>query len=114
MPRSKRTVPLPAPDEWQHRPRAPGYFVTKDGCFQMLMTEDGSFVICTMVETAKKGYKVVHGPVLEPEELGIPAQLVAEGEELMMDDLMEKAGAGTNVTIQLGVALAPASRTDDR
>ncbi len=96
-------VVLPQPEDWQHRPGAPGYFVTKDGRFQMLMTKRGTFAICETVPT-QKGFEVVRGPSANPEALGIQARLLEEAEELTVQSFIEQLAAGQEVTIRLAGA----------
>ncbi len=97
-------VSLPLPQNWQHRPGAPGYFVTKDRRFQMLRTKQGRFVIAKMALTTK-GFAIVRGPVSNPESLGIPARLLEEAEEWTVESLIEQIEAGQEITIHLAGAL---------
>ena len=91
---------LPEPQDWQHRPGAPGYFITKDGRLQLLMTPRGHFAICKTTET-KKGFALVRGPSPDPERLGIPARLLAEAEAFTVQSLMAQLEAGQNITVHL-------------
>ena len=85
-------VLLPTPQDWQHRPGAPGYFITKDGQFQMLPTDDYQFAICRTEET-KEGFAVVRSPSPHPEDLGIPALLLEEAEDLTVQHVIVQAEA---------------------
>ena len=91
---------LPESSDWQHWPGAPGYFVTKDGRFQMLMTRRGQFAICRTAPTAK-GFAVVRGPASDPEKLGIPAKLLEEAEALTAQQLIDQLEAGQRITVHL-------------
>ena len=84
--------PLPKPQDWQHRPGAPGYFITKNGQFQMLPTDDHQFAICRTEET-REGFAIVRGPSPNPEDLGIPPLLIEEGEDLTVQHVIAQAEA---------------------
>ncbi len=86
------STPLPKPQDWQHRPSTPGYFITKDGQFQILPTDDGQFVICRMEQTSK-GFPIVRGPSPHPEQLGIPPLLLEEAENLTIQLVIDQAEA---------------------
>ena len=100
------TFVLPKAEDWQHRVGSPGYFVTKDGRFQMLLEDDGGFVICTMRERKGMGYLVVYGPKASPQELGIPNGIVEAGEALMLNGLVESLIEGEKSDVQLAGELA--------
>ncbi|MDQ2840176.1 MAG: hypothetical protein M3Y72_03880 [Acidobacteriota bacterium] len=55
---------------FDNRTGAPGYFVTKDGRFQTLMTDNGHFAICTTTKV-KRGFRIIRGPAADPEDLDI-------------------------------------------
>ena len=104
----------PKPEEWQHRAGHPGYFVTKDERFQMLMREDGSFVICAMEETIGRGFRVVLGPAWDPNELGIPQGLLDEAETLSVDSILSELSAGTRTEVKLAGDLVRPFRNDQK
>ena len=91
----------PRVEDWQHRAGHPGYLVTKDGQFQMLIKDDGSFVICTTEETIGKGFRVVLGPAWDPNELGIPQPLLDEAETLSVDSILSELSSGNKVELKL-------------
>lgn len=97
-----------ARDVWKHMAGHPGYFVTEDGCKQMVMTPRGSFVICETKESAGGGFRVLRGPARDPAKLGIPQALLDEAEKMTVDSLIQKLKAGQNVTVDVSGMAAPA------
>lgn len=79
--------------EWVHRPGHPGYFLSKDGLYQTLTTEHGGFIICETKETPA-GFLILAGPAESLQVLGLPEDLVEEGEDRMFDDLKLSVATG--------------------
>ena len=87
--------------QWKHREGAPGYYVSVDGQYQTLLSDDGGFVVCRMTEEEGLGHEVVDGPAGTLEELGVPEEMVAEGDAMMMKDIIAQAKQGKKVQISL-------------
>lgn len=79
--------------EWMHRQGHPGYFVSKDGLYQTLTTELGGFIICETKGTPA-GFRILAGPADSLQALGLPEDLVEEGEDRMFDDLKLALASG--------------------
>lgn len=85
--------------QWKHREDSPGYFVSVDGTLQILLDDDGKFVVCKMVEEVGKGFEVVAGPTDSLQNLGVPPTLIDEGEDMMLDDIVLRSSRGEKVGI---------------
>lgn len=105
MSQHQQTTTMQPDVVWNHRPGNPGYYVSADGLYQTLVDDNGAFLICKMEaeETEDgEGFEIVAGPVATLEELGVPEELVAEGDKMMIADIAARAKRGEKVSLILG------------
>ena len=90
--RVKRT--LPAASDWMHRPGVPGYYITRDGKYQMLLpARSQGFLICETKQDARGRVKVI-ARASTLEELGIPEELAVEGDNMMFEAAFAQLKSG--------------------
>ena len=87
--------------QWMHREGSPGYYISVDRRYQILLNGDGRYIVCSMDSTQEKGFQILAGPADSLEEFGVPESMIDEGDEMMISDIVDRAKKGEKVSISI-------------